>query len=104
MPQLVVLTGPIAAGENTVADKLAERLTSRGETVVVADVEDVAAMIATPGAPRPDCGSPFTRLMAHSSASGCARVWTTSWSSDMRASRVVWCAAGGLARFVRRCR
>jgi adenylylsulfate kinase-like enzyme len=50
MPQLVVLTGPIAAGKNTVADKLAERLTSRGKTVVVADVDDVAAMVAAPGA------------------------------------------------------
>ena len=50
MPQLVVLTGSIAAGKNTVADKLAERLTDRGKTVVVADVDDVAGMVATPGA------------------------------------------------------
>jgi hypothetical protein len=52
MPQLVILTGPIAAGKNTVADKLAEHLTSRGKTVVVADVDDVAAMVAAPGAAR----------------------------------------------------
>jgi adenylylsulfate kinase-like enzyme len=50
MPQLVILTGPIAAGKNTVAGKLAERLTGRGKTVVVADVDDIAAMVATPGA------------------------------------------------------
>src|SRR5438045_5999055 len=50
MPQLVILTGPIAAGKNTVADKLAERLTGRGKTVVVADVDEVAAMVARPGA------------------------------------------------------
>ncbi|HEY0533063.1 MAG TPA: adenylyl-sulfate kinase [Actinoplanes sp.] len=48
----VVLTGPIAAGKNTVAGKLAERLTGRGKTVVVADVDDIAAMVATPGAAR----------------------------------------------------
>jgi hypothetical protein len=50
VPQLVILTGPIAAGKNTVAAQLAERLTARGRTVVVADVDDVAAMVATPGA------------------------------------------------------
>ncbi|MEU4215242.1 AAA family ATPase [Actinoplanes sp. NPDC026623] len=50
MTQLVVLTGPIAAGKNTVADELARRLTGRGRTVVVADVDDVAAMVRTPGA------------------------------------------------------
>jgi hypothetical protein len=50
MPQLVILTGPIAAGKNTVADKLAHRLTGRGKTVVVADVDDVAAMVGSPGA------------------------------------------------------
>lgn len=50
MPELVILTGPIAAGKNTVADRLAERLTGCGATVVVADVDDVAAMVAGPGA------------------------------------------------------
>jgi hypothetical protein len=50
MPYLVVLAGPIAAGKNTVADKLARRLTDRGRTVVIADVDDVAAMVGTPGA------------------------------------------------------
>jgi hypothetical protein len=50
VPQLVVLTGPIAAGKNTVADELARRLTGRGKTVVVVDVDDVAAMVGSPGA------------------------------------------------------
>ncbi|MET0773231.1 MAG: AAA family ATPase [Candidatus Limnocylindrales bacterium] len=47
---MVVLVGPIAAGKNTVADQLAELLTGRGRTVVVADVDEVAAMVRAPGA------------------------------------------------------
>jgi hypothetical protein len=50
MPQLVILTGPIAIGKNTAADKLGERLIGRRRIVVVADVDDVAGMVATPGA------------------------------------------------------
>jgi adenylylsulfate kinase-like enzyme len=50
VPKLVILTGPIAAGKNTVANALARRLTGQGRTVVVADVDDVAAMVARPGA------------------------------------------------------
>ncbi|GIH09453.1 hypothetical protein Rhe02_75200 [Rhizocola hellebori] len=50
MPQLVILTGPIAAGKNTVADELTQRLTDQGRTVVVADVDEVAAMVGPPGA------------------------------------------------------
>jgi adenylylsulfate kinase-like enzyme len=50
MPQLVILTGPIAAGKNTVAEELSRRLVGRGRTVVVADVDDVAAMVGSPGA------------------------------------------------------
>jgi thymidylate kinase len=50
MPQLIILTGPIAAGKNTVAECLARVLTARGSTVVVADVDDVAAMVGRPGA------------------------------------------------------
>jgi adenylylsulfate kinase-like enzyme len=49
-PQLVVLTGPIAAGKTSVATELARRLTGRGHLVVVADVDDVAAMVGPPGA------------------------------------------------------
>lgn len=44
---------PIAAGKNTVADRLARHPTRRGRTVVVADVDDVAAMVARRARPRP---------------------------------------------------
>nr|MDT0663305.1 adenylyl-sulfate kinase [Micromonospora sp. DSM 115978] len=50
MPRLVIITGPIAAGKNTVADRLTERLTARGRTVVLVDVDEVAAMVGAPGA------------------------------------------------------
>lgn len=50
MPILVTITGPIASGKNTVAAHLAEHWSSEGSTVVVADVDDVAAMVAGPGA------------------------------------------------------
>lgn len=68
MPVLVVLTGPIAAGKNTVADELAKRLTDRRKTVVVADVDDVAAMVATPGAAQ--TGLWFTAHEAHGALVG----------------------------------
>jgi adenylylsulfate kinase-like enzyme len=50
VPELVVITGPIAAGKNTVAERLSDLLTESGRTVVVLDVDDVAAMVAMPGA------------------------------------------------------
>lgn len=50
MPRLVVIVGPIAAGKNIVADRLANILTECGRTVVVVDVDDVAAMVREPGA------------------------------------------------------
>ena len=50
MPQLVIITGPIAAGKNTVADLLTAKLATHGRTAVIADVDDVAAMVAPPGA------------------------------------------------------
>lgn len=50
MPTLVTITGPIAAGKNTVANLLAERCIGTGRTVVIADVDDVAAMVCAPGA------------------------------------------------------
>jgi adenylylsulfate kinase-like enzyme len=50
MSSLVTITGPIAAGKNTVADALAERCVAAGRTVVIADVDDVAAMVCPPGA------------------------------------------------------
>lgn len=68
MSQLVILTGPIAAGKNTVADKLAERLTRQGKTVVVADVDDVAAMVAVPGAAQ--AGLWFAAHQAHGALVG----------------------------------
>jgi adenylylsulfate kinase-like enzyme len=68
MPQLVILTGPIAAGKNTVADKLAQHLTGCGKTVVVADVDDVAAMVAAPGAT--EAGLWFAAHEAHGALVG----------------------------------
>jgi hypothetical protein len=68
MPQLVILTGPIAAGKNTVADKLAQHLTGCGKTVVVADVDDVAAMVAAPGAA--EAGLWFAAHEAHGALVG----------------------------------
>lgn len=50
MSQLVTITGPIAAGKNTVAALLAKSLVRKGRTVVIVDVDDVAAMVAEPGA------------------------------------------------------
>lgn len=50
MPRLVAITGPIAAGKNTVADALARRLAQAGQSAVIADVDDIAAMVAPPGA------------------------------------------------------
>lgn len=54
MPRLVILTGPIAAGKNTTADALAAHLTASGRTVVIVDVDDVAQMVADPGAANVD--------------------------------------------------
>jgi adenylylsulfate kinase-like enzyme len=50
MPTLVTITGPIASGKNTVAELLAKRCQSKGLTVVIADVDDVAAMVTGLGA------------------------------------------------------
>lgn len=47
---LVVLTGPIAAGKSTLAAALAEAATGRSLTAVVVDVDDVAEAVALPGA------------------------------------------------------
>ena len=68
MPELVILTGPIAAGKNAVADKLAEHLTGCGKTVVVVDVDDVAAMVARPGAAK--AGLWFAAHEAHGALVG----------------------------------
>jgi len=50
VPRLVVLTGPIAAGKTVAAEALMRRAACRGLTVVLLDVDDVAAMVGPPGA------------------------------------------------------
>jgi dephospho-CoA kinase len=60
MPTLVTIAGPIASGKSTVAAFLAQRCSREGRTVVIADVDDVAAMVAEPGPLKLVCGS---RLM-----------------------------------------
>jgi adenylylsulfate kinase-like enzyme len=50
MAQLVVITGPIAAGKSTVASLIADALAALGRSAVLVDVDDVAAMVAGPGA------------------------------------------------------
>lgn len=68
MTQLVILTGPIAAGKNTVAEELCRRLTRCGHTVVTADVDDIAAMVGPPGAGR--AGLWFAAHEAHGALVG----------------------------------
>ncbi len=68
MPHLVILTGPIAAGKNTVADRLTDFLTWHGHTVVVADVDDVAEMVGAPGAAK--AGLWFAAHEAHGALVG----------------------------------
>lgn len=48
MPILITITGPIAAGKNTVAELLADHVLRTGRTVVVADLDDVADMLRMP--------------------------------------------------------
>lgn len=48
--QLVTIVGPLASGKGTVAHAVADRLAAQGRTSVVADVDDVAAMVAGRGA------------------------------------------------------
>lgn len=50
MPTLVTITGPIGSGKNTIASLLAEHWCCEGLAVVIVDLDDVAAMVATPGA------------------------------------------------------
>ena len=47
---LVTITGPIASGKNTIASALADRCAEDGLSVVIADVDDVAAMVSGSGA------------------------------------------------------
>lgn len=50
MPHLITITGPIASGKNTVATLVARRCTEAGRSAVIVDVDEVAAMVAGPGA------------------------------------------------------
>lgn len=50
VPTLVTITGPIAAGKNAAAQELARRCVASGQAVIVADVDDVAAMVVGSGA------------------------------------------------------
>ena len=47
---LVVITGPIASGKSTTAAALAAAAAARGRTAAVVDIDDVAEMVAAPGA------------------------------------------------------
>jgi thymidylate kinase len=68
MPILVAITGPIGAGKNTVADLLTEHCVSIGRTVVIADVDEVAAMVSSPGAAQ--VGLWFAAHQAHGALVG----------------------------------
>jgi thymidylate kinase len=68
MAQLVVITGPIAAGKNTVASLIADGLTGLGRSAVLVDVDDVAAMVAGPGAA--EAGLWFAAHQAHGALVG----------------------------------
>lgn len=50
MSHLVTITGPIGSGKNTVATLVARHCTEADRSVVIVDVDDVAAMVAGPGA------------------------------------------------------
>lgn len=50
VPRFVAFTGPIAAGKNAAAAALAARVVERGWTVVLVDLDEVAAMVGPPGA------------------------------------------------------
>ena len=71
---LVMITGPIAAGKNTVAEHLARTFTARGHTVVVADVDDVADMVRIPGA----ATAGLRRFAAHEAHGALVGQWMRS--------------------------
>jgi dephospho-CoA kinase len=72
MPILVMITGPIATGKNTVATLLADRFVDAGRSVVIADVDDVAMMVCARGLARRDSGSLRIRPTVRWLGSGCA--------------------------------
>jgi len=48
VPELVVVTGPIASGKSSVTKMLAERLKEAGRTTAVIDLDDIVAMLHAP--------------------------------------------------------
>lgn len=48
MAHLVVITGPIASGKSTVADRLAEHVRATGGSAVAVDLDDVVATLRAP--------------------------------------------------------
>lgn len=46
MPILITIVGPIAAGKNATADLIAQHCVKTGRTVVVADADDIAHVVA----------------------------------------------------------
>jgi shikimate kinase len=48
MPQLVVITGPIASGKSVVATALADRLSGAGLSAAVVDLDATVAMVHAP--------------------------------------------------------
>lgn len=68
MARLVVITGPIAAGKNTVAALIADAVAALGRSAVLVDVDEVAAMVARPGAAA--AGLWFAAHQAHGSLVG----------------------------------
>lgn len=73
MPILITITGPIAAGKNTVAGLVAEHCVRSGRTVVIADVDDVADMVGPPGA-----GASGLWFAAHEAHGAIVGQWMTS--------------------------
>jgi tRNA uridine 5-carbamoylmethylation protein Kti12 len=48
VPQLIVVTGPIASGKSAVASLLADALSDKSRTAVVSDLDDVVASTRAP--------------------------------------------------------
>lgn len=70
MTLLITITGPIGAGKNTAAEALATRYAATGTTVVIADVDEVAAMVQGEGA-----GATGLWLSAHRAHAALVAAW-----------------------------
>lgn len=70
---LVVVTGPIASGKSTTAAALAAIATARGMSAVIVDVDDVAEMVAPPGA-----GAAGLWLSAHQAHGALVARWVNT--------------------------